>query len=169
MNILTEFNLQAVIAGGFARDMFHGKDAKDVDINVGLDNLGDYDAMRSAILYIKAHYKSTKVWEGNPQHDGSEFEGSVPSEEDHLVNTVVSIPELNTDVIFYDCEAGLDIVKQFDCNLNEYVLVGNVPQYIGTSPIDDLRWLRDGISSERVSKMVKKWTELFPPKEFKPF
>lgn len=175
-NILSGFLFNSAILGGLARDTYYGVKAKDVDVcvygfhpNDGAEELL-FDKLLDALI---AAFPSTVLNWG----------GSTPSESVHQVVNVITIPELNVDIIFYeDCvpaeqasnpmyarfnigrrvTSRYDIARQFDCNLNQFafnkegdaVFIGVPAQH----PDNGLVMLRE-VSEERTSKMARKYAD----------
>ncbi|AWD90737.1 putative nucleotidyltransferase [Pseudomonas phage Alpheus] len=169
--ILDECGFQGVICGGFARDVYFDRNAKDIDIAVGVQEYSVSD-LADLVARLEDAYPVKAFWTGdvhpkatsdNDYLDDPRCAANAPSEpteQDHCVRLVVQIPRLHLDIVFYDTEheAG-NLVAQHDCNLNQFALAGTTPVFLGTFHPDKhgLRITREGLHPDRIAYMEAKW------------
>ncbi|AWD90646.1 putative nucleotidyltransferase [Pseudomonas phage Nerthus] len=169
--VLSECGFQGVICGGFARDVHYDRNAKDIDIAVGVQEYTISD-LSDLISRIEDAYPVKQFWSGeahpNATSDNDYLDDpraatlapSEPTEAEHCVRLVVQVPMLSLDIVFYDTEheAG-NLVAQHDCNLNQFVIAGTTPVFLGTFHPDKhgLRITREGLAPGRIAYMEEKW------------
>ncbi|ATW58218.1 nucleotidyltransferase [Pseudomonas phage uligo] len=177
--LLDECGFQGVVCGGFARDVQYDKNAKDIDIAVGCAEHSIAD-LSDLVDAIGAKHGIRTYWTGedrkvsgvdvntddprNPDAAPSE-----PTEDDHLVQLVVQIPALRLDIIFYNTQHdAANLVAQHDCNLNQFVMAGTTPVFLGSFHPDKhgLRITKEGLHPGRIAYMEEKWEAMAPPAEW---
>lgn len=178
LRILNDSDFLGVVCGGFARDVQYDKNAKDIDIAVGVVGYCTSDLI-DLTDKLKESYAIRIYWSGqsHPQATSdndllddprcAEQAPSEPTEADHLVRLVVQIPSLKCDVIFYDCDQdAATLVAQHDCNLNQFVMAGTIPVFLGSFHPDKhgLRITKEGLHPGRISYMEDKWLSFTKPK-----
>ncbi len=171
---LNERGLPAFIAGGYARDMFFGKNPKDIDIVVAIGSNGtNYSAWycERVIPWIlkDIQYKLYGNYGNPPKSKFLTMYNTVSS--DRCLG-VSKIPDFNIDVIFYkDCNNIQDMVNAFDFNLNQFVMMDDPnytspydksPVFMGNTDLRTLQRVRDDTNILRDVKISKKHQELLP-------
>lgn len=166
--ILNECGFQGVICGGFARDVQYDRNAKDIDIAVGTQEYSVSD-LADLTSRLEDAYPIKQYWSDDKCPDARAPDATAASEvsdEEHCVQLVVQIPSLRLDIVFYDTEhdAG-NLVAQHDCNLNQFVIAGTTPVFLGTFHPDKhgLRITREGVHESRISYMESKWDAINLP------
>lgn len=176
LDILSQCGFQGVICGGFARDVHYDRNAKDIDIAVGVQEYSISDLADLVARLEDAHVVKS-YWTGEPHPKATSDNDylddpraaacapSEPTEEDHCVRLVVQLPRLRLDIVFYDTEhdAG-NLVAQHDCNLNQFVMCGTTPVFLGMFHPDKhgLRVTREGLAQGRIDYMQAKWDAINP-------
>lgn len=187
---LERFCIESTIAGGLPRDIHYGVDAKDADICVY--NFHPYDSAER-VLFAKmlnelqdpflGKFGSVKTFleDEYQSEEQMESDASVVDEDDHQVCGVIKLPHINVDIIFYeDCLSldgeritdAVDIVDQFDANINQFVIedLESGVQFYGHSDLHPdkvgLKFLRDTTSEARKEKMSNKWFHLTIDEQF---
>lgn len=119
------------IAGGYARDLAHGREPKDIDVvMVGFSKEG-IDKVCDRLMW---YYTITTFW--------------ARDDEDRLHCVVkVKVGGGTVDLLFWRAEkykTVYQVLRDFDANINQYVInqAGN-PMYVGESPEKVLVLVRD--------------------------
>ncbi|QPB07287.1 putative nucleotidyltransferase [Pseudomonas phage BUCT553] len=174
LSILDECGFQGIICGGFARDVKYERNAKDIDIALGvqeysISDLTDLVARLEDFTVVKAFWSGEEHPNASSDTDylddprAATLQPSEPTEQDHCVRLVVQLPRYSLDLVFYDTEheAG-NLVAQHDCNLNQFAMCGNTPVFLGTFHPDKhgLRVTRDGLAPGRIAYMEDKWSAI---------
>ncbi|AWD90691.1 putative nucleotidyltransferase [Pseudomonas phage Achelous] len=165
--------VQGVICGGFARDVQYHHNAKDIDIAIGCADMSVSD-LADVVELLDSRYSCKVYWTGE-EVDGEQLDdprdpskkASEPTEKDHKVLLVVSLRNLDVDLVFYNVENdATTLVEQHDCNLNQFVMAGSTPVFLGLFHPDKhgLRITKEGLHPDRISYMERKW-EAFNPTE----
>ncbi|AWD90599.1 putative nucleotidyltransferase [Pseudomonas phage Njord] len=176
LRYLNESGFQGVVCGGFARDVQYSQNAKDIDIAVGIEGYSVADLI-ALTDKLEEHYAIRMYWSGQDHpkatSDNDRLDDprcadqapSEPTEQDHCVRLVVQVPVLKLDIVFYDVEAdAATLVAQHDCNLNQFVMAGTLPVFLGSFHPDKhgLRIVKDGLHPGRVAYMEEKWDAINP-------
>lgn len=156
---LRGMGLIAGIAGGYARDLYYGAKPKDIDIVISSANQltdTEYFQYASAISELLSQLGiPSQIHTAYARHEESPSFCSTGR-----LSVVLSAK--GADFIFY-CKAEnlIDILSQFDFNLNQFAMVGSVPTYLGheVHPNTQLVKLRD-ILPDRIEYIQKKWEHL---------
>jgi len=144
---------RAVIAGGYARDKFHGKAPRDIDYwieyrTLDIDKTGYPDNVQQIVNQLFA------------ADIGFEEHNMYGSEDDRGRLAVYKIP--GADLIFVE---NLDhVTGNFDFNLNQYYIEPGVgPIYVGEGdPADGLVQLKfDERCNARLAKMTTLWEQFY--------
>lgn len=146
IDMMDKSGIDYLIAGGYARDMAHGVEPKDLDIMVTGDSF-DFHKLCKQLPYTE------KFATGD-----SGFEGS----DDYADPFVVGVLKIgsNVDIVMWsDTMFGSPecVVRQgFDFNINQYVLddISEPPRFVGNDQ-GDLARLLEELTPERVSKVTK--------------
>jgi len=116
MKTIRAAGLDCYIAGGYARDVYHGQQAKDIDVVVLLTGENRHVGVRMELYHTLKPDATFDEYHGHEQ-DTPEF--------------VACAKVGNVDVLFYDCATIIDVVACFDCNLNGYVITLDRSIFIG--------------------------------------
>lgn len=183
---LLQTGVQGVVCGGFARDVQYHHNAKDIDIAVGCAGMSISD-LAGVVEHLETLPFNTRVyWTGEkaPICDSPDMEAkrvgildprdpdreaSEPTEKDHKVLLVVQFPQLHVDIIFYDVlHDASELVAQHDCNVNQFVMAGSTPVFLGLFHPDKhgLRIMKEGLHPDRIAYMERKWEAIAPPVDF---
>ncbi|QGH45110.1 putative nucleotidyltransferase [Ralstonia phage Reminis] len=167
---IKEHTFSCVVAGGYCRDVFHGVAHKDIDIclyNFFPHDDAECSLMNQLFMWMKSNVDMMDV----TQHDKS-YRG------DDRVGFVWHLPHHNVDIICYNnCRSYVDVIRKFDCNLNQFFLPSTVPNfdeaipynpsleespvYLGDDCPDFLVFLKD-LPEERIEKMIAKHKAFYP-------
>ena len=154
----------AVIAGGCARDVYHGVAPKDFDVIVPLGT--DMVALR-ALVSCMAEEGSYRAFAFIAKDNRLADTGY--SEVDRvLVCLKMTYKGIAFDVLLYNVTTGLEAVDYFDANLNQFVLTdAGTPVFAGkVHPADGLIWVRGDANQKRMdyihAKHQKFYPELYP-------
>lgn len=143
---MKELGVRGVIAGGYARDKYHLKQPKDVDIII-MSN----DEEKVKELLDKNNFIATPTYEGGDVRIVSVWQSSV-------------CEELPIDVIVYNSELYKDpedvVIRGFDVNMNQFLMMADRPIGIAANHDKVVRYINNDISDERRSKLIEKAKEL---------
>lgn len=138
-----EYNIQTVICGGCARDVWFGIDPKDVDIMIfgGADEdtidqaVGELGASLSLHIYNERYLDRLEhIWK---------------------------VKDKPIDILLYNCETALEVVEALDFNINQFVLVSPTDsRYWGNTGLDTLVVVRGDHSYKREAYMREKHKQL---------
>ena len=128
-------DIKHIIAGGFARDINHGKQPRDLDIIAVGATVEELDKILDPYLDLN------KV---------------APDLNYETCGRIIEVWALkgNIDVILYDASTLREAIAMFDYNINQYVCVGSQIEYWGENEGTLVR-LREDLHPERIDKMEK--------------
>ena len=149
LNEMNTLGMDAIIAGGYPRDIAHNQKPKDIDIiTLGNDkqmyDLYKYLSNNNLLLQLPTISLVTEN-----------------SSEDYQDEDIWCVMKIKTDgipidIIFWDNHKYSDlehvITSGFDYNINQYIMKGDAPEFIGV----DEGWLtqiKDDIQPKRAYKM----------------
>jgi hypothetical protein len=133
-----------VIAGGYPRDLHFGITPKDCDVFVNY---------RHRAKVIKAIADNIICYTEYPSYDKTR-------NTKHMAG-VIKLLAGNIDIILvYDDIDIRDVTKYFDFNINQWRLLGDLPEYEGNYPFYQLRQLHEDVPTDRILKIFKKHQEL---------
>lgn len=164
MDILSTYCFDFVIAGGYARDLYYGKDPKDCDICVYNFNEKDF-AERALFKEMVRKLQSRYATHLMPEYEKG----------DSRLGMVIKLDEIGVDIIFYKgATTFIDVLKQFDCNMNQFyipcsLLLGEsarginpeglkISSHLAGKEPDSFQFLTNDLSCSRILKMAAKWS-----------
>lgn len=170
LTTLNDCGFPGVICGGFPLAVQYNQNAKDIDIAVGIQEFSLADLL-DMVDVMKTKYSAKAYFTGqivgrNAKGDditiGDPRDPSCPAsqikDKNHKVALVIKAGVV--DIVFYDVEhdAGV-LVAQHDCNLNQFVLAGTTPVFLGLFHPDKhgLRICQEGLHDDRIAYMERKW------------
>lgn len=108
LKALNENNINYIIAGGYQRDIFFGRQPKDIDIFI----YGDVDT--NEVIKLISDYKkfNLALQEINESYNGDEFTAL------RLLGDQV---DLNV-IVVHIAQTATDVLNWFDFNLNQFIL-----------------------------------------------
>lgn len=131
MRLLKKNCFDFIVAGGYARDKFYGKEPADCDIcifNFHPDDRAEQFLLKSLMESLSAitDVRMCEAYE----------------DDDPRLGNVIKLDSWNIDIIFYaKAKTAWDVLKQFDCNMNQFYLPGSIPDYAGVkSTTGDLEY-----------------------------
>jgi hypothetical protein len=143
--------IQAIIAGGCARDIFFGVKPKDIDIIVVDCSVNELNGLLAEANVASRLYH---------------FYGD--SQSDRIV-ACWKFQSVDIDVVLYDCETVTEAIDALDFNLNQFAIVGTRHGIDGASVrfLGDDHWrklvpVRQDFTPERHQKMLMKYLDLVP-------
>lgn len=150
----SDHNVTAVIAGGFARAKYFGKEAKDIDIILMSDDLDKVRELLSElglkevnIIYDDTDERIAGLWQSKaePTDPLSEQYGS----KDYDIDVIVYKSELFKDV--YDV-----VINGFDVNMNQFTISNLTGYPIGLTENHDkvVRYINNDISDNRRKHLI---------------
>ncbi len=177
--LLHESGFKSVIAGGFARDLFFGREPKDCDIIIYGENALDFETVLMSGVYAHSDnvFAPTKVKSALRTHElfhgghWCSMYGEKNSEEamQDRVAGVFQLPHRNVDVIVYeDVDDAIGVIDAFDFNINQFAIVQDhtkgisYPFYFGQTDLRELVRVRNDASEQRQLKVFKKHQDLLP-------
>ncbi|WP_181109707.1 hypothetical protein [Pseudomonas oryzihabitans] len=144
--------VDAIIAGGCARDIFFGVKPKDVDIIVAgaemshIKEILDEANIANAVFHL--------------------YRGEVTS--DRIIGGY-KLLGADIDVVLYRCENTFEAIDAFDFNLNQFAIVGAyrgidgaMVRFVGDDHWGKLVAVREDANPERQSRMLAKYLDLVP-------
>ena len=150
---------QFCIAGGFARDLFHGVATRDIDVViVGYPNMGAIEHALKQVGYILTRR------DGDDGVSGGDAVWTAVHQFEHPF-------KLSIDLLFSAQETVLDAIDTFDCNLNQFMLRNGAPIYLGGSNAV-LNFMGKSVSDDRRAYIADKarnlgWVVPIAPEEVK--
>jgi hypothetical protein len=142
VKVLTD--IPYVIAGGYARDTFFGVPPKDVDVFIQDRHRSE---VLSRIVRSGCHFKDHNKWYANNTKNSNH------------ITSVINVG--NTDYIFIPEHLDIEfIAEHFDFNLNQFMLIDGVPEYVGGSDYSTLVQLHPDVPDHRCIKIFRKHQEL---------
>jgi hypothetical protein len=136
---LAVVGIQAVIAGGYARDIALKRTPRDIDIIVPR---ADELAVFMALLDIHLDWV----------HYAEGASCTQPEVSDRL-KAVFSCKELGIDVIMYRASTVMDCLDEFDFNINQFILLNGLPEFMGEAYGFTLSVRGDDVTEERYAKI----------------
>lgn len=151
----------ATIAGGCARDLFHGRVPKDFDIVVPLGT--NLFTLKNHIRAVaeEGSYRAFVFGERGP--DGVGY-----SEDDRVIMCIkATFDGVAFDVLLYNVNGhALEALEHFDANLNQFFLDDTGTPYYGGNrhhhPKNGLKWVRDDANAKRKEYIQAKHQALYP-------
>lgn len=166
---IKEHTFGCMVAGGYCRDVFHGVAHKDIDIVMYNFYPADHAERMLMNMLWKWLLDNTGA-ENISQHD-NHYDG------EERIEFVWHLPHHNVDIICYNARNHMDVLRKFDCNLNQFYLPSTVPDfdselpyspdmkeqpvYVGDDCPDFLVFLKD-LPQDRIDKMVAKHKAFYP-------
>lgn len=138
-----EYNIQTVICGGCARDIWFGIEPKDVDIMIfgGADEDIISDAVSELGAYLSLHIYNERYLD--------------------RLEHIWKVKDKPIDILLYNCETALEVVEALDFNINQFVLVSPTDsRYWGLWPLSELVSIRGDHSLKREMYMREKHKQL---------
>ena len=152
LDLLKAKGLEAIIAGGCARDIFFGVKPKDIDIIV-------VDTQMDVIEALLAEANVAAV--GFHMYRGEETS-------DRIVGGF-KLAGVDIDVLLYRCTTVSEAIDAFDFNLNQFAIVdtrhgidGAHVRFVGKHHWGQLVAVREDSSAERRGRMLDKYIDLIP-------
>lgn len=124
-----------LIAGGCARDMYHGRTPKDYD--VVFDNKTNFQEMKFCIRELGIEVIDTFNFFSKNKHFDTESQVSCCSSDDRILFGVkVKLEgDIEVDLLIYNCAELLDIPDMFDYNINQFIIAyGRKVVFCGSHP-----------------------------------
>lgn len=165
---IKEHTFSCVVAGGYCRDVFHGVAHKDIDIC--MYNYHHTDPAEGVLMTMLAAWLQNNVGLQDITQHHEQYD-------DQRILFVWHLPHHNIDIICWNERSSVDVIRKFDCNLNQFYLPSTVPDfdhdtpynpsldespvYLGDDCPDFLVFLK-GLSEERIEKMVAKHKAFYP-------
>lgn len=134
------------LAGGYARDLYHGLEPKDLDYWVRYTDSAD-SAIRSRLLALGVGYEEYEQYDSN----------------EHDTRKRVAVYKLNcgADIILSN-ESPEESIAKFDYNLNQFEMLGNTPVFVGeVHPREGLVVVSDDVGQFRRANMRSLWNMLY--------
>lgn len=151
LEYLQSRGIQAIIAGGCARDIFFGVKPKDIDIIVADCSVNELDKLLA---------------EANVACRLYHFYGDSPSDR---IMACWKFTSVDIDVVLYDCESCSEAIEALDFNLNQFAILGTqhgidgaYVRFLGDAHWGKLVPVRQDFSPERHQKMLGKYLDLVP-------
>lgn len=154
-----------VICGGYARDVFYGREPKDVDIFVHLgERYDESDAFAQAetiCLWARNLGFRVGVSQAYGQTGMQDMRGKDADFDDrHYAIAQLDLGELSVDVLFTRAATVEETLARFDANINQVYLddLGGPTWLYGNPPIN-LQFLKE-VTPERAEHVIKIAQEL---------
>ena len=111
-----------LIAGGCARDIYHGRTPKDYD--VVFDNKTSFREMQTAISKMGVNIiDSFNFHSGNKHFDVDSMVSCCSSDDRIMYGIKVKLEgDIEVDLLIYNCGELSEIPKMFDYNINQFVV-----------------------------------------------
>lgn len=111
-----------LIAGGCARDIYHGRTPKDYDVL--FDNKTDFQEMQTAISKMDVNIvDSFNFHSGNKHFDVDSVVSCCSSDDRIMFGIKVKLEgDIEVDLLIYNCAELLEIPKMFDYNINQFAI-----------------------------------------------
>ena len=122
-----------LIAGGCARDIYHGRTPKDYD--VVFDNKTNFQEMQTAISKMGVNIVDSFNFHSKNKHFDEGSLVSCCSSDDRIMYGIkVKLEgDIEVDLLIYNCEDLLEIPKMFDYNINQFVINSmGLSSFVGT-------------------------------------
>lgn len=139
----SKYNIQTVICGGCARDVWFGIEPKDVDIMIfgGADEDIISDAVSELGASLSLHIYNERYLD--------------------RLEHIWKVKDKPIDILLYNCETALEVVEALDFNINQFVLVSPTDsRYWGNTGLDTLVAIRGDHSYKREVYIREKHKQL---------
>ncbi len=143
------YDIHHLVAGGYARDLAHGRKPKDADFWVDAGDTSEVlDKIRRRLAKMPFDYVEHDAYD-SPDHD------------QRRERVAVFSLDCSVDIIVSD-EPPIESVKKFDFNLNHYIMDDGEPVFVGEDhPRNGLVQVSPDVRSGRVARMIRLWQELY--------
>lgn len=152
LDYLKTNGIEAIIAGGCARDIFFGVKPKDIDIIVADTSM---DVVEALLAEANLAAVGFHLYRGE-------------STSDRIIGGF-KLVGADIDVVLYRCTSVSEAIDAFDFNLNQFAIVdtrngieGAYVRFVGRHHWGQLVAVREDASASRCGRMFDKYLDLIP-------